>query len=369
MSFLDTLNHITLSDIKDSIYSVSKEDVVRTLSQQHCSVRDFHSLVSPAAAGFLETMAVRARSITLLRFGRTIKLYAPVYVSNECVNACAYCGFNVCNQLQRVTLTTEEVLAEAEALYNLGFRHILLVSGEDRKKVPVPYLEGIIKKLSDRFAGISIEIYPLDTQDYKILADAGATGIAMYQETYNRDVYKTLHKGPKADFDYRLLTLERAGAAGFRDLGIGALLGLDDFRTDAACVAMHAAYLIKNFWKSQISISFPRMRSAVGGFKPAFIISDKELAQIIFALRIVLPDADLVLSTREKEDFRNGMAGIGITRMSAGSKTNPGGYVLTDDSLEQFEVADTRTPAEVAAMLEGKNLEPVWKDFDRSFLF
>jgi 2-iminoacetate synthase len=208
----------------------------------------------------------------------------------------------------------------------------------------------------------------MDTPDYKKLADAGITGIAIYQETYDRGVYATLHCGPKADFDYRLLTAERAAAAGLRELGIGALLGLADFRVDMTAVAMHAAYLIKNFWKAQVAISFPRLRNACGGFSPPYSVSDRELAQIIFALRIVLPDADLVLSTREKPAFRDGMAGIGITRMSAGSKTKPGGYGLIDDALEQFEVADQRTPAEVAAMLERKNLEPVWKDFDRSFL-
>jgi 2-iminoacetate synthase len=209
----------------------------------------------------------------------------------------------------------------------------------------------------------------MDTGDYKKLARSGVTGIAVYQETYDRKIYKTLHKGPKADFDYRLQTCERAGEAGFRELGIGALLGLTDFRTDMALVAMHANYLMKKFWKSQIAISFPRLRNAVGSFKPSTKVSDRQLAQVIFALRIVLPDADLILSTREAPAFRNGMAGIGITRMSAGSKTQPGGYVVSKDSLEQFEVADTRTPAQVAAMITDKGFEPVWKDFDSSFLF
>ncbi|MEI6126681.1 MAG: 2-iminoacetate synthase ThiH [Pseudomonadota bacterium] len=369
MSFLETLDKLDVSELRDTIHSVSEQDVAHTLSKQSFSIMDLKILISPAASFFLEEMATRAQKITLLRFGRTVKLYAPLYVSNECVNACTYCGFNMRNKIDRITLTLEEIIREADALYDYGFRHILLVSGEDKNKVPIKFLEDIARELSKKFAAISIEIYPLDTNDYKKLVTAGVTGIAIYQETYNRDVYKTLHKGPKADFNYRLLSTERAGEAGFRDMGIGALLGLTDFRVDMTCVAFHAAFLMKHFWKSQISISFPRMRTAAGGFSPPFVISDKELAQIIFALRIVLPDVDLVLSTREKAEFRDGMAGIGITRMSAGSRTNPGGYALADDTLEQFKVADSRTPAEVAVMLEQKNLEPVWKDFDRSFLF
>ncbi|MCP4717017.1 MAG: radical SAM protein, partial [Deltaproteobacteria bacterium] len=291
------------------------------------------------------------------------------YVSNECVNACIYCGFNVNNTMQRVTLSREDVLREAEALYCQGFRHILLVSGEDRSKVPVQAFADIIRELSRSFAAVSIEVYPMEEDEYRLLADSGATGIALYQETYDRNLYKQLHRGPKADFDFRLASHDRAARAGFRDIGIGALLGLTDFRLDVACVAAHGAYLMKHFWKSQIAVSFPRLRHAAGDFTPPVTVTDKELAQVIFALRMVLPDADLVLSTREAPDFRNGMAGLGITRMSAGSKTNPGGYSISEGSLEQFEVADSRSPAAIAAMLEDKNIEPVWKDFDPSFLF
>ena len=357
-----------MSQIKESIYSVSEQDVVSTLRKKHHGVEDFPVLISPAAAPFLEKIAAIARKTTLLRFGKTVKLYAPLYISNECVNACAYCGFSVRNEIDRKTLKMEEVLKEAEIIYNHGFRHLLLVSGECREKVTVSFLEDITRQLSKKFAAISIEVYPMETDDYVKLARSGITGIALYQETYLREVYQLLHKGPKADFSYRLLTPERAGDAGFRELGIGALIGLTDFRVDMTCVVLHASYLMNKFWKSQIALSFPRLRDAAGEFKPLFTISDRHLAQVIFSLRIVLPDADLVLSTREFPSFRNGMAGIGITRMSAGSKTRPGGHAVSEDSLEQFEVADTRTPAEIAAMLEGKGLEPVWKDFDTSFL-
>ena len=369
MSFREVLASVDVEHIKAAVYSATDQDVRRVLAKSHCCVDDFPVLISPAAAAHLEHMAVLSQKITRLRFGRVMKLYAPLYVSNECVNACVYCGFNVRNRLERVTLTREQVLQEAEAIHRQGFRHLLLVSGEAPGKVTADYLVDIVQELAKNFAGISIEMYPMDTPDYQRLGAAGVTGIAIYQETYDRALYATLHKGPKADFDYRLDAIERAGQAGFRDMGIAALMGLADFRVDMTCVTLHAAYLMKQYWKSQISISFPRIRAAAGAYMPPYLVSDRELAQTVFALRIVLPDADLVLSTRERAAFRDGTAEVGITRMSAGSKTNPGGYSLDEDSLEQFQVADNRTPAEVTAMLESKNLEPVWKDFDRFFLF
>jgi len=368
MSFIEVLSKTDISQIADSIYSTSEQAVKHILNKTRFSISDFPVLISPAAAPFLEEMATIARSITLLRFGKAIRLYAPLYISNECVNACVYCGFNIQNNIERRTLTKEEVFTEASRLHAEGFRHILLVSGEHREKIPVTFFESLAAEFSRKFAGLSIEVYPMDTKDYQRLARCGVSGIAVYQETYNCSLYKTLHSGPKADFNYRLTAPERAAEAGFRELGIGALLGLNDFRIDMTCTALHALYLMKKFWKAHIAISFPRLRKAEGAYSPPAPVSERELAQIVFALRMVLPDADLVLSTRERPVFRNGMAGAGITRMSAGSKTNPGGYALKENSLEQFEVADTRSSAEVASMLQKKNIEPVWKDFDRSFL-
>ncbi len=369
MSFIDYLEDFNISKCKALIENFSEIDVSGTLSKGHYSISDFPVLISPAATPFIEKMAAIAKRITLLRFGKTVKLYAPLYISNECINACTYCGFNANNKIRRVTLTLDEVLKDADVLYKQGFRHILLVSGEDRKKVSVDYLSQIAKVLSKKFVGISIEVYPMDEEDYRKLAKSGVTGIAVYQETYDQRIYKELHKGPKADFNYRLATPDRAGRAGFRELGIAALLGLTDFEVDMSCVAFHASYLMKKFWKSQISVSFPRIRNAEGDFNPRVFVSDKKLAQTIFALRMVMPDVDLVMSTREEPSFRDGMAGICITRMSAGSKTQPGGYTGGESSLEQFEVADKRSPAEVSQMIESIGLEPVWKDFDRSFLF
>lgn len=366
--FETTLNTVDIDRFRSSIYAATDADVARVLRKQHCTPDDFPVLISPAAAGCIETMAARAQQITALRFGKIVRLYAPLYISNECVNACAYCGFNTHNATPRTTLSHDEILAEADVLHSQGFRHLLLVSGEHRTRVPVEFLADIARSLRDRFAALSIEVYPMETDEYRLLADNGITGIAVYQETYNRTRYAELHQGPKADFSYRLATPERAVKAGLREIGIGALLGLTDHRLDLALLALHAGYLMKTYWKANISISFPRIRKAAGNFHPQETITDRQLAQAVFALRMVLPDAELVLSTRENQAFRSGMAGLGITRMSAGSRTNPGGYSITDDALEQFAVDDQRSPAEVADMLLKKGLEPVWKDFDRFFL-
>ncbi len=369
MSFSEIFKKIDQTKIKDLIYSTTEDQVEEILGKGKWSVDDFPHLVSPAAEGYIERMAAISRKITLLRFGKTIKLYAPLYISNSCINACKYCGFNVNNKFPRVTLSLDQVLKEANEIFSHGIGHLLLVSGEDRKAVPVDYFEEIVKKLRDKFYAISIEVYPMDIEDYKKLALSGVSGITVYQETYNLDRYKELHKGPKADFFFRLETPERAAKAGFRELGIGALFGLSDFRLDLTMVALHARYLMKHYWKCQVAISFPRLRDAEGHFKPYEIVTDRQLAQVIFALRMVLNDVDIVLSTRENPSFRDGMIGLGVTKVSAGSKTNPGGYSICPDALKQFEIADERSPEEMAEIIERKGFEPVWKDFDKSFLF
>jgi 2-iminoacetate synthase len=369
MSFLDRFRQLDLKQIEKAVYSTSREDVQRILEKEEAGLEDFPGLVSPAASAFLERMARESRRITLRRFGKVVRLYAPLYLSNECVNACSYCGFNVNNPVERVTLSVDEVREQASVLLRHGFRHVLLVSGESPGKVSLDYLCRVAEALSGDFAAVSIEVYPVEVNAYARLSRSGVTGIAVYQETYDPALYRQLHRGPKADFDYRLLTPERAAEAGFRELGIGALLGLGDFRVEMACVAHHAAYLMKRYWKAQVAVSFPRLRKAEGGFNPPSLVSDRDLAQAVFALRMLFPDLDLVLSTREHAGFRDGMAGIGITRMSAGSRTNPGGYDPEAGSLEQFEVADPRSPSQVAEMLLAKGLEPVWKDFDSAFLF
>jgi 2-iminoacetate synthase len=321
-----------------------------------------------------------------------IRLFAPLYLSNECINNCQYCGFSRDNPILRVTLSVEEVLREARALNAQGFRNLLLVAGEHPKFVSSDYLRDCVAALHAEVPSISLEVGPMDTEPYRRLVEAGAEGLVVYQETYNRATYAAMHTaGPKRDFDWRLETAERAYAAGFRRLGIGALFGLADWRFEALSLAAHAEYLLRHCWKAQLTVSLPRLRPCAGEFQPTHQTSDRELVQLLCALRIFLPDVGIVLSTREPARLRNGLIPLGVTMISAGSHTEPGGYTgagrehvhrtergrivpLTENSSEwaienrratgQFDIADERTPGEVAAAVAQLGLEPVWKDWD-----
>lgn len=326
-------------------------------------------LVSPAAENYLEQMAQIAHQITLQRFGRIIWLYEPLYLSNFCVNDCVYCGFNKNHKFSRVRLTIEQALADAEIIAAEGFRDLLLVSGEDKEFITADYLITLADKLREKFSSISVEIYPMEKDEYEKLFKAGIEGVTIYQETYYRNVYTRYHpQGPKADYDWRLNTLDRAASAGMREIGIGALLGLSDWRLETLALGEHAQYLMKRYWKSHVSFSFPRLRPAKDVDEKKFpLISDKELVQMILALRLCFADAGMVLSTRERAELRDKLIGLGITRMSAGSKTSPGGYSDKSGAVGQFEVDDNRTPSQIAEMIKSKGLEPVWKDWDKGF--
>jgi len=315
-------------------------------------------------------MAQLAHQLTIQRFGRTIRLYAPLYLSNHCTNSCRYCGFNKDNKFQRTRLTIAQALQEAEVIASEGFRDILLVSGEDRKFVTVDYLIELAKKLRGKFSSISVEIYPMSTAEYARLFDAGIDGVTLYQETYNRQAYSYYHPaGPKSDFENRLYAPDRIASSGMRQVGLGALLGLTNWRIETLALAEHAHFLIKRYWQSHISFSFPRLRPAykVDGSQLKHVLSDKNLVQMILALRLCFADVGLVLSTREQAQLRYHLIKLGIIKLSAGSKTNPGGYSNRYEAIEQFEVNDNRSPAEVAAMIKQAGFEPVWKDRDSHF--
>ena len=329
------------------------------------------ALISPAAAEYLEEMAILSRRLTIRRFGRTIKLYAPLYLSSYCVNRCRYCGFSRDNSFQRVRLTVEEALAQAEILAHEGFRDILLVSSEDREFITVSYLAALAKELRKRFSFIGLEIHQMTACDYRKLFAAGVEGVTLYQETYDRDVYARCHPGgPKADYDMRLQGPDDMAHAGMREIGLGALLGLADWRLETLALAEHAHHLFKRYWQSHISFSFPRLRPAGGVPEDVFAhpMTDRSFVQMLLALRLCFADAGLVLSTRERAEFRDQLVQLGITRMSAGSRTSPGGYSAQNHDGEQFSVDDSRSPSQVAMMLKSRDLEPVWKDWDRSFL-
>ncbi|HMJ65939.1 MAG TPA: 2-iminoacetate synthase ThiH [Candidatus Binatia bacterium] len=393
MGFSAQFNGLVVESLVAKSETASSESLERSLAQSRLELSDFANLISPAAAQRLDALATRSAHLTRQRFGKVIRLFAPLYLSNECINNCRYCGFSRDNAILRVTLSVEEVLREARELKQQGFRNLLLVAGEHPKFVSIDYLRECVAALHPEIPGISLEVGPLETDAYSGLVKAGAEGLVVYQETYDRRVYADMHTaGPKRDFDWRLETAERAYAAGFRRLGIGALYGMSDWRWEAISLAAHAEYLLRHCWKAQLTISLPRLRPCAGEFDPPRPMSDRELVQLVCALRIFLPDAGLVLSTREPARLRNGLIPLGVTMMSAGSHTEPGGYTgagrehvhltqrgrivpLTESSSEwsaartsgatgQFDIADERSPAEVANMIARLGLEPVWKDWD-----
>lgn len=355
-------------EIQEFIYSATEKDVEIALQKSSKSIWDFAHLISPAADRYLEDMANQSHHLTRNRFGNTMQMYVPLYLSNECNNICTYCGFSMDNKVPRKTLTMLELQNELQTLKSFRYDHILLLTGEDKKEVGMEYFTKVFPLVSRSFSTISMEVQPLEIKEYETLASLGLYGVLVYQETYHLNNYKTHHpKGRKSNFFYRLETPDRLGQAGIHKIGIGALLGLEDWRVDSFFTALHHDYLKSRYWKSKYSISFPRLRPCVGGLAPKTIMTDRELVQLICAYRILDEDLELSISTRESAHFRNHIIDLGITSMSAGSKTNPGGYGTDTSSLEQFEVTDERDTFEIAQMLVDKGLEPVWKDWDVLF--
>jgi len=362
----DFLGDLDLSALQDRLAGATDADVARAMQRPVVAEADIPVLFSRAADSQLECLASRSRALTRRRFGKVVTLYAPIYVSNECVNSCRYCGFGHDLRVPRSTLSAQRVWEEASLLRAKGFRHILLVSGESRQHAGVDYLAEVVRGLRESFDAISIEIYPLDEAEYRVLERAGVDGVTMYQETYDQDRYRACHPaGPKRNFEYRLEALDRAGRAGFRSLGIGALLGLADWRMDATLLVLHGRYLSRRHWQSRLAVSFPRLREAAAGYRCEYPVADRDLVHMVCAARVALPDAELVMSTREPAGFRDRLIPLGITRMSAGSSTTPGGYANPAATGEQFAVEDSRSPAEVARAIAAHGYEPVWKDADR----
>jgi 2-iminoacetate synthase len=355
-------------DLVNQVNSCTEDAVKRCLRADHLDANDLPALLSPAADLYLEDLAKRSAEITAMRFGKTTQIYAPLYVSSFCTNRCSYCGFSADNKIERRILSLDEAEAEAMLLHQRGFNHILLVSGEAPAKLGVDYLEKLALRLRDRFAAISIEVQPLSSEEYARLFAAGITSVAIYQETYDRNIYDKVHlSGLKCDFDFRLDTPARAAAGGMREVGIGALLGLSDWRAEGLALGLHLAWLRKNYWRTALTVSFPRLRPAAGEFQPLCQVTERDLSHLIFALRLFDPDVGIILSTREEARYRNGMIGLGPTRYSAGSCTAPGGYSNPDISGEQFAIGDHRNINEVCAAIKQKGFDPVRKDWDAAF--
>lgn len=371
-TFLEELRSWDLHGLVAESMKATQADVLRILrSGKATTLEEFAVLISPVAAPYLEQMAQLSASITRKYFGRTMRLFAPLYVSNECVNNCVYCGFAKRNNIERRTLTLDEVRKEVDAVYNLGFRNLLIVAAENPKLVSSGYIADVIDIAIKKMPSVSIEIAPSRVEDYKKYVDAGCEGLTVFQETYDEKVYPTLHpSGPKSVFTWRLATPERGAEAGMRKLGLGPLLGVNEWRFEVLATALHAKYLFHKAWRTQVSISLPRMRPASSGYVPLAqnIPTDRELVQTTCALRIFLSRLAIVVSTRESRKLRDGMMTLGVTQMSAFSSTKPGGYADREESGEQFHIDDGRTPQEFSEALKARGLDPVWKDFDTSLI-
>ncbi|WP_223151838.1 2-iminoacetate synthase ThiH [Chitinophaga qingshengii] len=364
--FKDIFEQYQWEEVKATIYSKTAADVEQALHKQRRTLDDFAALISPAAAAYLQPMAEISHQRTLQRFGNTMQLYIPMYLSNECQNICTYCGFSLDNKIRRKTLSPAEILQETAVIKEMGYDHVLLVTGEAHQLVGLDYFKKTLQLLRPHFSHISMEVQPMDETDYAALIPLGLHAVLVYQETYHQEDYKKHHpKGRKSSFQYRLETPDRLGRAGIHKMGLGVLIGLEDWRTDSFFTALHLQYLEKKYWQTRYSISFPRLRPFSGGLQPKVEMNDRELVQLICAYRLFNQEVELSMSTRERESFRDHIIRLGITSMSAGSRTNPGGYAADRQSLEQFEISDERSAAAIAAMLKQSGYEPVWKDWDQ----
>lgn len=368
-SFIDIFSQHSWESVKENIYSKTIGDVEKALQNAgKGALEDFAALVSPAASVYLKEMATQSHNLTLKRFGNTMQLYVPMYLSNECQNICTYCGFSFHNKIKRTTLTNAQIIDEAEAVTSMGFNHVLLVTGEATQAVGIDYFLNAVELLKPYFANISMEVQPLEEDEYRLLVEAGVHSVLVYQESYHQENYRLYHtKGKKSNFNYRLDTPDRLGKSGIHKIGLGTLIGLEDWRIEAWFTALHLRYMQKNYWQTKYSVSFPRLRPATGIQEPTHPISDKDFVQLFTAFRLFDEDLELSLSTRESPEFRNQIIPFGFTSMSAGSKTDPGGYATHEAELEQFEIHDKRTPKEMVSVLKNLGYEAVWKDWENKW--
>ncbi|WP_282177221.1 2-iminoacetate synthase ThiH [Vibrio nereis] len=364
MSFVERFNELDWHDVSMSINAKTARDVERALSKTKRDLEDFKALISPAAEAYLEQMAQQSLALTRKRFGNTMSLYIPLYLSNLCANACTYCGFSMENRIKRRTLNEQEIDAEIRAIKQMKFDSVLLVTGEHETKVGMNYFRKVLPQIKQHFNYLAMEVQPLEEEDYAELKTLGLDAVMVYQETYHPSTYAEHHlRGNKMNFEFRLETPDRLARAGIDKIGIGALIGLEDWRTDCFYAAAHLDYLERTYWKTRYSISFPRLRPCAGALQPKSVMTDKQLVQLICAYRLFNPEVELSLSTRESPEFRDNVLPLGITSMSAASKTQPGGYANDDVELEQFEISDERSAESVEAMIRARGFDPVWRDW------
>ncbi|MBR9979935.1 MAG: 2-iminoacetate synthase ThiH [Desulfatitalea sp.] len=366
MSFYDTMERYHDFDFDAFFSRVTADDVERAIEKEKLGERDLLALLSPRAADFLEPMARVAQRLTVQYFGRTVQLFIPLYIANHCSNQCLYCGFNRSHAIVRRKLTLAEIAAEARAIAGSGMQHILVLTGEAREVTPMDYLEAALGLLKAHFASVSVEIFPMEENEYARLKAIGVDGLTLYQEVYDPAVYGQVHQaGPKTDYRYRLDAPERGARAGFRAVNIGPLLGLGEKRREVFFAALHARYLDDRYLETEVGLSLPRINPAEGGFQPAYPVNDREFVQFLMALRLFLPRAGITVSTRERAAFRDRLLPLGVTRLSAGSCTGVGGYAAPQRrETPQFEIADHRDVEAVARAIADLGYQPVYKDWD-----
>lgn len=365
MSFYNQYLNYKDFDIAEFNKTITDVDIEKLLSKRNLNELDFLTLLSPHAERFLEQLAQMSHKLTVQHFGKTILMYTPMYLANYCTNECVYCGFNKENKLKRSQLSLEEVEQEAKLISSKGIKHILILTGDAREVSSVQYIRDCVTILKKYFNSISIEIYALEEHEYKTLIDAGVDAITIYQETYDEALYDTLHlSGPKKDYRFRLDAPERAANAKIKSVNVGALLGLDDFQREAFLTGLHAKYIEEKFPSVDISISMPRIRPSVGGFKPKVVVSDKNLVQFIIASRLYMNRAGITISTREDQSFRNNVIPLGVTKMSADSNTSVGGHTQDDSASAQFDISDTRDLTQMCCDIKSLGYQPVLKDWD-----
>ncbi|MCH1931209.1 2-iminoacetate synthase ThiH [Shewanella sp. A25] len=368
MSFVDRFAQIERDKLLLALYSCTATDVERALIKPEGDLQHLLALLSPAAEPYLEEMAQRSAALTRQRFGASIGLYLPLYLSNLCANECDYCGFSMSNKLKRKVLSQTEIETEMAIIKARGFDSILLVSGEHETKVGMEYFKQVLPLVKQQFSHVAMEVQPLGEAEYGQLVELGLDAVMAYQETYQVNTYAKHHtRGKKQDFSYRLETPDRMARAGVDKIGLGVLLGLDDWRLDALLMGHHLDYLERQYWRSRCSISLPRLRPCTGGIEPKLPLSDLGLVQLICAFRLFNPQLDISLSTRESPELRDNLLPLGITQISAGSSTEPGGYQTPNTQLDQFDIGDERTVEEVLGVLRGKGFQPVFKDWESAW--
>ena len=367
MGFYDIYSRHKGLDAEKLSPPISAQRLESFLGRDTLDAGQFLSMLSPSAEDCLEIMARKAQEITSRNFGKTIQLYTPLYLSNYCDNQCLYCGFNLNNPVERKKLNPQEVEKEARFIYDTGLRHILVLTGESRKESPLDYIIECVLILKKYFSSVSVEVYPLEENEYARIVSEGVDGLTVYQETYDQGVYARMHPGgPKRNYMFRLGSPERGARGGMRSVNIGALLGLGDWRKEIFFTGLHAKYLQDEFPDVEIAVSLPRLRPHTGNFKPDYRVSDLNIVQSILALRIFLPRAGITVSTRENPEFRENLVPLGITKMSAGSTTRVGGHTIETYKGQvslQFEISDKRSVDETIAMIKAKGYQPVLKDW------